>query len=230
MSSNTTGSSNTAIGYNALEENSTGNNNTAVGDGASFFTNGSFNTCIGSNTGNGKDFSSGTFLGYNAGPDANGYSNCMALGYGAHVTASNKVVVGNASVTSIGGQVAWTTFSDGRFKTNLNENIPGLAFIDKLRPVSYTLKVTDLNVAQEVEEVAKSIGYDFSGVDAPQDSNGYYGLRYSEFMVPLVKAVQELLARNEELKAQNQELEKRITSETEFLQSEIEALKAKLGN
>jgi len=167
------------------------------------------------------------------------------------------------------GQVGWTTISDGRFKTNLNENIPGLAFIDKLRPVSYTLKVTDLNaaldknrqplpgdaaqnkeicpeekdaiaakekivysgfIAQEVEVVAKSIGYDFSGVDAPQDSNGFYGLRYSEFVVPLVKAVQELSARNEELKAQNQELEKRITSETEFLQSEIEALKAKLDN
>jgi trimeric autotransporter adhesin len=265
--SNTAGHNNTAIGDQALLNNITGNNNTVVGYSASIGSTGSFNTCIGGVTGLGKEFSSGTFLGYYAGPDADGYSNCMALGYSAFVTASNKVVVGNTSVTSIGGQVGWTTFSDGRFKTNLNENIPGLSFINQLKPVSYTLKITDLNaaldknrqplhgdvlqnkeihpenkdaiaakekivytgfIAQEVEEAAKSIGYDFSGVDAPKDANGYYGLRYSEFVVPLVKAVQELSVQNEELKAQNQELEKRITSETEFLQSEIDALKARL--
>jgi hypothetical protein len=42
-----------------------------------------------------------------------------------------------------------------------------------------------------VEAAAKSIGYDFSGVDAPQNPDGHYGLRYAEFVVPLVKAVQE---------------------------------------
>jgi hypothetical protein len=47
-------------------------------------------------------------------------------------------------------------------------------------------------VAQEVEEAAKKIGYDFSGVDKPANENTPYGLRYSEFVVPLVKAVQEL--------------------------------------
>ena len=36
------------------------------------------------------------------------------------------------------------------------------------------------------------MGYDFSGVDAPKNDKDIYGLRYSEFVVPLVKAVQEL--------------------------------------
>ena len=46
-------------------------------------------------------------------------------------------------------------------------------------------------VAQDVEKAAKEIGYNFSGVDAPRNENGFYGLRYAEFVVPLVKAVQE---------------------------------------
>lgn len=47
-------------------------------------------------------------------------------------------------------------------------------------------------LAQEVEAAAESIHYDFSGVDKPQNENSLYGLRYAEFVVPLVKAVQEL--------------------------------------
>lgn len=46
-------------------------------------------------------------------------------------------------------------------------------------------------IAQEVEESANSLGFDFSGVDKPKNENDYYGLRYAEFTVPLVKAVQE---------------------------------------
>ncbi|MDR1120364.1 MAG: hypothetical protein LBM08_05560 [Dysgonamonadaceae bacterium] len=59
-------------------------------------------------------------------------------------------------------------------------------------------------VAQDVEEVAQSIGYDFSGVDV--DETGIYGLRYAEFVVPLVKAVQELSEQNDRLQAQVNEL------------------------
>ncbi|MEM9849058.1 MAG: hypothetical protein AAF847_14325 [Bacteroidota bacterium] len=51
-------------------------------------------------------------------------------------------------------------------------------------------------IAQEVEATAKQLDYDFSGVDVPQDEGDIYGLRYAEFVVPLVKAVQELSAEN----------------------------------
>ena len=51
-------------------------------------------------------------------------------------------------------------------------------------------------IAQEVEATAKKMNYDFSGVDAPKNDQDFYGLRYSEFVVPLVKAVQELSAIN----------------------------------
>ena len=46
-------------------------------------------------------------------------------------------------------------------------------------------------IAQEVEEAAKELGYDFSGVDAPKNDKDFYGLRYAEFVVPLVKGMQE---------------------------------------
>ena len=56
-------------------------------------------------------------------------------------------------------------------------------------------------IAQEVEQAAKELGYDFSGVDAPKNDKDFYGLRYAEFTVPLVKAVQELTARVAALEA-----------------------------
>ena len=37
------------------------------------------------------------------------------------------------------------------------------------------------------------------------------GLRYSDFVVPLVKAVQELSKQNDELKKENDELQKRVS-------------------
>jgi len=69
------------------------------------------------------------------------------------------------------------------------------------------------------EFAAKSIGFDFSGVDAPKNENDMYGLRYAEFMVPLVKAVQDLNLINQEqqtaidiLKAENAALLQRLTA------------------
>ena len=53
-------------------------------------------------------------------------------------------------------------------------------------------------VAQEVEQAAKDAKYNFSGVDKPKNETDMYGLRYAEFVVPLVKAVQELSKKNEE--------------------------------
>ena len=56
-------------------------------------------------------------------------------------------------------------------------------------------------VAQDVEKAAKELNYDFSGVDAAKNDKDLYGLRYAEFVVPLVKAVQELSQKVEKLEA-----------------------------
>jgi len=181
-----------------------------------------------------------------AGPTTNWFTNSTAVGYEANVSASNQVRLGNSSVTSIGGYANWTNISDGRYKKNIKENIPGLAFINKLRPVSYNLDIHGIEkflhpedhrfdkmssdvvakskdaderalaekekvvytgfVAQDVEKSAKELHYDFSGVDAPKDQHSLYGLRYSEFVVPLVKAVQELSHKNDDLQKQIDDL------------------------
>jgi hypothetical protein len=65
-------------------------------------------------------------------------------------------------------------------------------------------------VAQDVEEAAKKLGYEFSGVDKPESKDGLYGLRYADFVVPLVKAVQELSKENEELKKKDEDLRKEV--------------------
>ena len=53
-------------------------------------------------------------------------------------------------------------------------------------------------VAQEVDALVKKSKYVFHGVDAPKNGNDPYSIRYAEFVVPLVKAVQELSVMNEE--------------------------------
>ncbi len=204
---------NTAIGSNAMKlgAHHTGAN-TAVGAYAMSTGIGASNTAVGAYT-------------------EVGGSNTTAIGYGAKTTASGQVRIGNTSVTSIGGQVSWSTLSDGRFKRNLREDVAGLDFINSLRPVSYTvdnsavrkfLGVPDsLNsnqsekempirqtgfVAQEVDKIVKKSAYAFSGVDAPKNDKDPYTIRYAEFVVPLVKAVQELSVKVDEQQQQITEL------------------------
>ena len=179
----TTGNTNTASGWQSLYINTTGKRNIA--------------------------------LGYYAGYTGN-YSNTTAIGYNAQTTASDQVRIGNSSITSTGGYRAWTNVSDARFKKNIEEKVIGLDFIMALRPVTYNLDMDAIAnfhetpdslrleesereteeilqtgfIAQEVELAAKKLGYDFSGVDAPKNDKDNYGLRYSEFVVPFLKAMQ----------------------------------------
>jgi len=67
-------------------------------------------------------------------------------------------------------------------------------------------------IAQDVEKAANAIGYDFSGVDKAKNENDFYGLRYSEFVVPMVKAIQEQQGQIEALKKQNEELMRRLSA------------------
>jgi len=134
-------------------------------------------------------------------------------------------MLGNSSVTWIGGHSTWHSTSDEAVKNNIKEDVKGLDFILKLRPVTFNfdkdkmdqlISATDSSdypekydvekikqsgfLAQEVEKAANSSGYDFSGVKSPEGDVKYYSLSYSEFVVPLVKAVQEQQAIIEELK------------------------------
>jgi uncharacterized coiled-coil protein SlyX/autotransporter adhesin len=184
-------------------------------------------------------------------------ANSIAIGSGATVSADNEVYIGNAATANIGGIVNWTATSDGRFKRNIQANVPGLDFINRLRPVTYTfdtksiyefedkpvpinlqdaLKQKDLElqsgfVAQEVLEAARSSGYDFSGVKIPanQDEEAY-GLRYAEFVVPLVKATQELSQQvkdQQQLIEQQQAMLQAYQQQMSQMSARLEAVEAK---
>ncbi|MFI5170875.1 MAG: tail fiber domain-containing protein [Chitinophagales bacterium] len=234
---NTIGGENTACGYQSLDANQTGSLNTGIG-AHTLFNNisGSDNTVVGVYSGYSITGNSNTAVGVFANITGSN-NNAIALGAGAFCDASNKARIGNASVSSIGGEVGWTTYSDSRIKENIQQNVPGLEFINQLNPVTYHLNIKKQNniegipdsiewdskydiekiqftglIAQEVEAAAQNINYDFSGIDK---SGKLMGLRYSEFVVPLVKAVQEL---DSITKQQNTLINKQ--------QSEIDELKA----
>ncbi|KPH14747.1 tail fiber domain-containing protein [Chryseobacterium sp. ERMR1:04] len=224
----TTSVNNTAIGFRSLYLNTTGTDNSANGF-AALYTNatGTFNTGLGS----GADVAS------------NALTNATAIGAGAVVNTSNKVRIGNATVTVVEGPVAYT-FSDGRFKNNVKEeDVKGLSFINQLRPVVYNLdtkKITEfwsknlseearaisMNqnftsaniirhsgfIAQEVAEAAKKANYNFNGIHTPENENDNYSIAYSEFVVPLVKGMQEQQKMIENLQQQINDLQKKLES------------------
>jgi hypothetical protein len=55
-----------------------------------------------------------------------------------------------------------------------------------------------------VEQAALESGYDFSGIDKPESESDLYGLRYAEFVVPLVQAMQQ---QQEQIEKQSEEIE-----------------------
>ena len=228
MYENSTGSENSTLGAQSLFSNTTGNKNIAVGNAAlRASTTGSYNVAVGAGalitntTGNYN-----IAIGHEADTKKNNFTNAIAIGYRATATASNQVRIGNNSVSSIGGVVAWSNLSDSRSMKNVNRNIPGLNFIKKLQPVSYNLDLeTEDNkpntgshtgfVAQEVKDAVQSIGFEFGGIDI--DESGNYALRYSEFIAPLVKAVQEISVYNESLQQKINQLEEVNSKLTELV-------------
>jgi len=225
--------SNTFVGSGAGVR-ATGSYNTFVGLSAGNQSSGDFNTFVGLTVGNGNTAgnyntfyggyagetnasgSNNTAIGYSADVGSGALGNATAIGNQAVVSASNAVRIGNSSVTSIGGYANWSNLSDGRFKKNIQSNVPGLAFIRLLTPVTYNMDVRGLNrhiglktsdadkagivnkesivysgfVAQDVETAAESIGYDFDGVGKPQSDKDHYTLAYASFVPSLVKSVQ----------------------------------------
>ncbi len=268
LNSLTTGDGNTAIGDRSLLANTIGNYNTAVGSLAlSSNIDGKYNTAIGyaANVKNG--FSNSTAIGNNTLVNGNNStaignntivngSNSTAIGNNTVVNGSDKIRLGDALVKVIEGTVMYTV-SDGRFKTNISEEeVKGLAFIQKLRPVVYNFdtkkfqafltqnmpadarqKYMDKDfsastairqsgfIAQEVEKAAQEVGYNFNGVHKPESANDNYSLAYSQFVVPLVKAVQE-----QEQKIEQQE--KKIEYQQKIndqLQQRMEALEKRMA-
>ncbi len=214
----TTGADNLGVGYRSGFSLTTGTQNTMLGHFAlSSHRASNYSTMIGYQAGaNLTGGNNNTFVGYNTDASIVSVSNSSAFGSGATVTASNMIRIGGTGITVIGGPVGFSTFSDERIKANIRENVPGLNFISLLRPVTYNYdlkKIDDLQgvkpearttntarekirytglIAQDVLKAAQKINYESSAVNLPDNQKSLFSINYSELVVPLVKAVQEL--------------------------------------
>ena len=220
LQDNQTGHENVAIGYEALYSNSAGSQNIAIGAYCSEkLVNGNDNTAIGmgamlnATTGNNN-----TAIGYRALHTNTNYSNCTGLGANSSVTASNQVQLGDTNVT-VYAQTAVQTRSDARDKIEIQDTVLGLDFIKKLTPRQFKMnsrelyfeqgKQRDFNakndgskagkrfhqgfVAQEVKQVIDEMGVDFAGYQDHKINGGQdvLSLGYTEFIAPIVKAIQQ---------------------------------------
>jgi hypothetical protein len=131
--------------------------------------------------------------------------------------------------------------SDARLKTNVTPSNLGLNFVNALKPVSYkwieggqevtayidadtrpaTQAVPGVRthyglIAQDVKATLdeQTPGQDFAGwtLADKSDPTSIQGLRYDQFIAPLVKAVQELSAQVTALQAQNAQMQTQLTT------------------
>jgi hypothetical protein len=160
----------------------------------------------------------------------NGTNGAVQAAGGSSVTValSGRFSPTTDNTTTCGGVAArWSVVyaatgtintSDEREKTILGSSL-GLSFINALEPVSYKWKIGGVDAegnprpgvrtfhglkAQQVKAALDSLGVDdFAGwvLNDKDDAQSTQGLRYTEFIAPLIKAVQELSQKVADLEA-----------------------------
>jgi trimeric autotransporter adhesin len=192
---NVEGSCNTGVGAESLAILSSGDNNTAVG-------------CHADVSSSGTGFNNSTAIGSYAIVNA---SNKVRIGDvnvtviegqpAVYTTTSDGRFKTNLSENDIKGlqfirllRPVVYNYDTRKFEEFLTKDMP-----DSVRQLRFRRdfsKSTAIRhsgfIAQEVEEAAKKAGYDFDGIHRPSNENDNYSLAYGQFVVPLVKSVQEL--------------------------------------
>jgi hypothetical protein len=230
---NSEGSSNTGIGYYAGFATTTGTHNTAIGYNANgAVTDGDYNTGLGSAAGD--SVTTGTFnvcVGYATDVSAVGAANQISIGTNISCSEDSQVTIGksgNVVRNEFDTDAAWSQSSDVRKKKDIEDAVLGLDFVNDLRPVTYEWKpnnefpedfaeYSEENhmtlgvkmhglVAQEVKVALDKTGVDrFSGWK--EDPDGSQRISKEMFVIPLIKAVKELSAKNDALEARIAALE-----------------------
>ena len=225
---------NTAIGDRALYNNVSGHKNTAVGSQALYNNQtGGMNTAVGYGCGTRLSYilQNTTALGYGAITTASNqvrignYSITSIGGYAGWSNLSDGRYKRNiredvAGIDFIMGLRPITYNLDMDLLASklqedivLNENgnrSQAQASPDVVASRSKKASIRNTGfIAQEVEELANKLGYDFSGVEVPENDESMYRLRYAEFVVPIVKAIQEQQELIEELRKEIDELKNR---------------------
>ncbi len=205
--SNNTGTFNHGVGFQSLYYNTTGSYNSGNGYRTLFSnTIGSCNSGLGYNAnvalGN---LNNATAIGCNTVVNT---SNKIRFGNAAVTVLEGPVAYtisdgrfkSNVQETDVKGldfirrlHPVVYNFDAEKFDQFLTQNMPDSVKANRA-PVDFgpatTIRQSGF-IAQEVEQAAKEAGYDFNGVHLPENENDNYSIAYSQFVVPLVKAVQE---------------------------------------
>jgi len=222
-----------AVGANAALTNITGAEYVAIGNNALRVATGNRNTAVGEYAG--STLTTGTnnvLLGYLTSASAVSGANQIVIGSSTVGQADSNVTIGSSAgkiYNAFTVNATWTQTSDGRLKTNVNDDSLGLSFINRLRPVTFTWKASpdidpslpyynevnqrDTNtvihglIAQEVKAALDAEGCStFNGWDAGNEDT-IQAISREMFISPLIKAIQELSAANEALTARIAALE-----------------------
>ena len=127
-----------------------------------------------------------------------------------HPAVDNTVDCGKSGArwNDIWASNATIQTSDQRDKRALQPSALGLDFVKALQPVSWVWADKGKRphfgfIAQQVKQAMDAVGVDdFAGYIYDEETDSY-SLRYSEFLSPIVKALQELLQRVERLEKAN---------------------------
>ena len=213
LSSNTTGAANVAVGSNALLNSTTNSGSLAIGYNALLSTNASGGGVTGVGYQSLMNSTGATSTGVGASTEVSTYTNATAIGYAVTASAANSVRFGNASITTISGQVAWSFPSDRRDKHDIHDTDLGLDFIMKLRPVRYRLndgngRIDYGFIAQEVEQALA--GRKTNMIRVQDDARHSYLFRSNDLLSPVVKGVQEQQETLDELSGEIARLRQRL--------------------
>jgi len=225
----TTAYRNTIVGYEAATSLTNSQENVCVGsDSADEMTTGRYNTFVGNNSGHNMETGQhNVFLGHATSAYDADAEKQIVIGTDLTSLGDWYITLGrNGDVVSnqFNSNATWTRNSDERMKKDILTNTSlGLDFINELRTVTYKWKapselpktflgyneaVTEPShankmygfVAQEVKAALDKCNItDFNGWT--ENKNGEQGISYEMFVMPLVKAVQELSAKVTALEA-----------------------------
>ncbi len=237
---NTTGWGNVSMGSSSMYNNTTGNNNTAIGTDAGAFNNANNNCSFfgyDADQASGSNYTNSSALGASSRITA---SNQVRIGSSGVTSIGGYAAWSNLSdgrfKKNISESVKGLDFIMALRPVTYNVDVNALAVYLREdeskdstgRIIQHAIPTATIQarneqaaivqtgfIAQEVEAAAQKLGYDFSGVDKPKNAQDIYALRYSEFVVPLVKAVQEQQAEIAALKQLVKELKALIGKQAE---------------
>ena len=217
LSNYTGGFGNIAIGDETLKGGHTGSWNT------SDTFRGNYNTAVGYQSMillKGFAASSNSAFGRQAGDNITTGSNNTCIGAGSDAssaTVSNEITLGDSNVSSLRCNVQTiSSLSDARDKTDIVDIPTGLDFLNDLRPVKFKWQTRDGNgkdgsisagfLAQDLQKIQKDSSAEF--LNLVMDNNpDRLEAREGQLIPVLVKAIQELSAKNDALEARIKTLE-----------------------